>query len=412
MRSNWTILSMLLLAAAPPATADFLEWKSGSLKLKGTGYFQGDVRAYPNWDVSEDDTTGTLREDATDVRRLRAGVEMELGDNLSGEIVFDANELLNSVIPPDDPGTAFSFRRDVRNAYLELALSKDHFVRAGHFKLPVSREFLTSAARTDFAERSLLANGLAPGRDWGVMLGGKVGDTTQLNYLVGGFAGDAWGEDIRGEWTGAARLVLELGKGLEIGTSGSLGTVDADPEDPIVDPQPKSLRGRSASGWSFFRRVHVDGSRRRLGADAALELGALTLRGEVLHGREDRKAQGSTFDDLPGLSALGWSASAVLRLMGREKGEAPLDLAVRYESLSFDDVGADEGFAGTGTRARNLRPQSSKAMSGGASYRPRDWVRLLASVVLDTYNDELLAPEIGRTGTYITVIGRLQLEVP
>ena len=412
MRGNGTILSVLLLAGASATAGDFLEWKSGDLKLKGIGYVQGDLRVYPNWDVTEDDTTGNLREDAADIRRLRVGVEMELGDRISGELVFDANELLNSVIPPDDPGSAFSFRRDVRDAFLELAFSKDHFVRAGHFKLPVSREFLTGAAKIDFAERSLLAGGLAPARDWGLAVGGEIGGDTKLSYLVGGFAGDAYGEDIRGELTGAGRLVLELGKALEIGVSGSYGTVDADPEDPIIDPQPKSLRGRNASGWSFFRRVHVDGQRRRLGADVQVVTGPLTVKGEVLHGREERKGQGSNFDDLPGLEGFGWSASAVLRIAGAGKGEAPLDLAARYESLHFDDIGPDEGFAGFGTRARNLRPQSSRALSGGASYRPREWMRLMANVVLDTYNDQLFAPEIGRTGTYMTVIGRLQFEVP
>ena len=113
------------------------------------------------------------------------------------------------------------------------------------------------------------------------------------------------------------------------------------------------------------------------------------------------------------MEGFGWSATAVWRVMGaKKKSGPPLDLAARYESLSFDDVGPDEGFAGTGSRARNIRPQSSTSMSGGVSYYPRKWVRLIGNVVLDRYNDELLAPEPGRKGTYVTLIARLQVEIP
>ena len=405
---------LLVAAAVPPAAhADFLEWKRGDFKVKGAGYIQGDLRGFPGWEVAADDPT--LREDRADVRRFRAGIEIEK-DVWSGEVIFDANELLNSVIGPDDSGTAFSFRRDLRNGYVERALGKDHFVRVGHFKVPISREFLTSAANTDLAERSLLANGLGAGRDWGVMAGGTIEVARELRYLVGAFAGDGWAEDTRGNFTGAGRLVLEAAKGFELAVSASLGSVDADVEDPVVEPQPKSLRGKSASGWSFFRRAHVEGQRRRVGADVLWTRGPLTFKAEVLHGREERKGQGATFDDLPAVAGLGWSASAVWRIRGagakKGEGPTPVDLAVRYESLRFDDEGPDEGFAGIDNRAPNIRPQVGQALSGGVSYRPFVWARLLGNVVVERYNDGLLAPEIGRKGNYVTLFARLQLQVP
>jgi phosphate-selective porin len=413
--SVWLVTVLVMSALHAPASAgDFLEWKTGDLKLKGAGYFQGDVRAFPNWDVIEDSSTGNLREDRADVRRLRAGIEMELGA-LSGEFIIDANELLNSAVGPDDTGVAFSMRRDLKNAYAELAIGKDHFIRAGHFKLPVTREFLTSAAKTDFAERSLLADGLAPGRDWGGMLGGKLPVAHGLEYLVGAFAGDGWADNSRSSVTGAGRLVLELSGSLEVATSASFGKVEADPEDPVFEPQPKSLRGRSASGWSFFERVHVDGKRRRLGADLRCEAGPLTLKGEVMQARDERNGQGARFDDLPAVEALGWAASAVLRLSGpRSKNDTstgvPIDLAVRYESLRFNDE-EDSGFAGSGDRSRNIREQSATAMTGGLSVWPTGWVRLLANAIVERYNDALFSPE-GRKGNYLTLIGRLQIEVP
>jgi len=411
------LVTALVMSAlhAPAAAGDFLEWKAGDLKLKAAGYAQGDLRAFPNWDVREDSSTGNLREDRADVRRLRAGFEVELGV-FSGEFIVDGADLLNSAIAPDDTGVAFAMRRDLKDAYAELALGKDHFIRAGHFKIPVSREFLTSAAKIDFAERSRLADGMAPGRDWGAMLGGTLAVARGLSYFVGAFAGDGWADNSRAELTGAGRLVLELRNGLEIGASGSLGTVEADPEDPVLEPQPKSLRGSSASGWSFFERVQVDGRRRRLGADFLCEAGALTLKAEVLQGRDERKGQGARFDDLPAVEGLGWAASASLRVIGpRSKkgtsGAAPLDIAVRYESLRFDDEEGNIGFEGSGDRARNIRDQSSSALSGGVSFRPRTWMRLLANAVFERYNDALFAPE-GREGSYLTLFGRLQFEIP
>jgi hypothetical protein len=200
--------------------------------------------------------------------------------------------------------------------------------------------------------------------------------------------------------------------------SGSLGRVEADPEDPKVSPRPHSLRGRSASGWSFFRRVHVDGRRRRMGGDLQYVAGPLTLRGEVLHAREERLGQGSTFKDLPAVKGLGWSGTAVWRLRGprSKKDEAHgtqiLELAARYERLRFDDEGPDDEFAGTTDRARNIRPQGSHSLLGGLSYWPRPWVRMIGNVILDRYDDTLLAPEMGNAGRYVTVIGRLQVEVP
>jgi hypothetical protein len=404
---------MAAVVSGRPAQAD-MKWKAGDFELRPAGYIQMDGRAFPGWEV---EPGLGLRTDSFDIRRLRAGFKFDVRA-LSGEFVVDGADLANRAISDDDPHPAFTLQQHLKDAYLELALGKDHFLRAGHFKVPVTREFLTSASKIDFAERSMLASGMAPGRDWGVMFGGKLGELHGLEYLIGGFAGDGWSENFRSEATGAARLVLEVSSKLEIGASGSLGAVEADTEDPLLTPEPHSLRGRSASEWSFFRRVHVDGQRRRLGADMQLVAGPLTLRGEVLQAREERKGQGSTFLDLPPLVGLGWSGTAVWRLLGpRTKkdeahGKTPVDLAVRYESLRFDDDGPDEGFAGTTDRARNIRAQSAQSVLGSLSCWPRPWIRLLGNVIVDRYNDALFAPEMGRKGNYVTLIGRLQLEVP
>ena len=52
------------------------------------------------------------------------------------------------------------------------------------------------------------------------------------------------------------------------------------------------------------------------------------------------------------------------------------------------------------------------AFTAGLSWWPESWLRLMGNVVLESFEDALLAPEPGRQGQYVTVLGRLQLQVP
>jgi hypothetical protein len=193
--------------------------------------------------------------------------------------------------------------------------------------------------------------------------------------------------------------------------------VKADPEGGGVDPEAKGLRGESASGWTFFHRPHVDGPRRRLGADVVYTLSAFTLKAEVLHSHEERRGQGSTFTDVPPVAGFGWSTVAIWRVHGprskKDESKArPLDVLLRFESLHFDDTGDPSGFEGSGNRARNLRPETGRALSAGVTYWLRPWVRLMGNAVIDRYSDGLLAPEKDRQGNYVTLLARLHVELP
>lgn len=393
------------MAAAAPAA-------ESRPRIKPAGYLQGDLRRFPGWEVEPG-----FRDDGGDVRRLRVGVEMESGP-YSGEIVVEAADLVNRALGDRDHQPAFALKTHLKDAYLQRALGR-HYVRAGQFKLPVSREHLTSAARTDFIERSRIGDGLAPGRDWGLMAGGKLGGKQGLEYRAGVFAGDGWSEHSRAKTTGAARLVWEPVPGLELAGSGSLATVKANVK--IHASQPRGLHGESLSDWTFFPRPFVEGQRRRLGGDLRLERGPLKIKLEVLQSRDERKAQGSTFEDLPAVVGLGWSAGAEWRLLGpRSKddtthGRTPLDVGVRYEALRFDDEGGAlaVGPESPGLRAANVFLESLASLSVGVAYEPRSYLRLMGNVALDRYGGAGQgAPEPGRLGTYLTVLGRLQVHVP
>jgi phosphate-selective porin len=396
------LAAALAAGVAVPAGAagPHVEIVKGDFRFAPAGYIQGDFRSFHDWEAGDEDT-GNLRGETSELRRLRLGFELE----------YKRLQIELDVDPLDDGD-------ELKNLYADLKLHDAFRIRGGHFKLPVSAEFLTSAARTDFVERSLLADAIGPDRDWGLMVHGQA---DRLGYQVGLFRGDARTSAARADWTGAARLTFELAKALDLGASFAQGRVDEDPSD---DPVAKGMQGAGAAGFEFYDRHFVDGTRRRLGADLRYTPGPLGLKAEYLEGREERRGQGSTFDDLPDQVARGWAVSATLLVTGDAKktriepkrpfphGPGAIEIGVRYEDLHFDDDGDDTGFAGAGDRARNIRPAADRVVTGGLSWWPVHYVRFMGNVVVERYLDPLLAPEPGRRGNYVTLLFRAQLQVP
>lgn len=390
------------LLAGPAAADGPFEVKKGDFRFQPAGYIQGDFRYFHDWDAGDEDT-GSLRSDTSELRRLRLGFELEWRW-LAAEVDFD----------PQDDGD------ELKDLYLDLG-TKAFRVRGGHFKLPVSPEFLTSASRTDFVERSMLANDLGPSRDWGLML---HGEPARIEYAVGIFRGDDRTSVTRADWTVAARLAVAAADDLDLGVSFSQGDVEAEEDLPGTDPRPKGMIGESASGFEFYDRHFVNGRRLRLGGDLAYTPGPVGIKAEYLEGREQRKGQGSTFDDLPDQLGRGWSASFTWLVTGESKkarieprrpfphGVGAIEIGARYEELRFDDTGPDEGFAGAGDRARNIRPAADRAFTGGLSWWPVYWVRFMGNVLVERYKDPLLAPEPGRRGNYVTLLARAQVAIP
>lgn len=412
---RWAAAAVLLLAVAAPGTADEdekqgwrfedglgFESKKHDFKFTLTGYVQGDFRSFRGWDAG-DDETGLLRADDRELRRLRTGFEAEW-KKLSLELDVD---------PRTDED-------HLKDAYAEYAFKKAFHLRAGHFKLPISLEFLTSAAKTDFVERTLLATHIGPARDWGVMALGEPHE--RVAYQLGVFAGDGRTAAERAETTVVGRVVVGVLEHLDLGASYAQGDVEQDAD--LSDPRPKGFLGESPTGYEFYQRHHVHGTRRRFGADALYRRGPVALRGEWLRGTEERRDQGAIFDDLPDQVATGWSASVTWLVTGEKKrgtveperplfhGPGAVEVGLRYEALDFDDDGPDEGFEGVGNRARNIRPAGDRIFTGGVSWWPRKYLRLMGNVVVERYRDPLLAPEPPRKGNYVTLLGRLQFQLP
>jgi phosphate-selective porin len=397
--------------AAVPAAAQQQGWEFGpgarlsrpGLEFQLAGYVQEDFRSYREYEDSKG--LRPLLNEETVLRRLRMGIDAQW-KRLSFEFDYDPHDSLEHL----------------KNLFGELKVAKALHIRGGNFKVPVSAEWLTPAAKIDFVERSLLAAALAPGRDWGVALLGEP--VNGVNYEIGVFKGDGRTDQSRSETTVAGRIEARPIKGFELAVAASQGEVEADPSE-TPDPVARGVSFHAPSGFRLYERHFVDGTRRRLGADARYHHKSVGLKVEVLQMTSERQGQGSVFDDLPSEVARGWAASATWLVTGDRKtrtikperpihrgGVGAIELGVRYEALRVDDDGEESGFAGAGSRARNIRPVGGRNFTGGLSWWPLAFVRLMGNVVVERYDDPLLAPVPGRKGNYVTLLGRVQMSVP
>jgi phosphate-selective porin len=373
-------------------------------ELRLTGYIQEDFRSFHDYEDERGLRPTTLGEEWV-LRRLRMGAEAKW-KRISLELSAD---------PHDDV-------EHLKDLYADIKITKALHVRGGNMKVPVSAEWLTSAAKTDFVERSLASDTLAPGRDWGVTITGEPAKS--LGYQFGVFAGDGRTDESRSETTLAGRVEVTPAKGLLFGVSGSRGEVHADAQD-AEDPIARGISFRAPSGFRLYERHFVDGTRSRIGADARLQRGPFGIKLEALQMTQERHGQGSVFDDLPTEVSRGWSASATWLVTGGRKtrtidvehpinhgGLGAVELGARYDDIDVDDDGPDGGFAASGSRARNIRPVGGRTFTGGLSWWPVAFVRFVANAVVEEYDDALLAPVPGRTGRYVTLLCRLQFAVP
>jgi phosphate-selective porin OprO and OprP len=412
------VLAAAVLAAvcAPGPLVAQEGWQRDGFALKKgkdtriglAGYVQGDLLSRRDFGVDDEDAdnTPTLNETTASLGRLRIGLYGEW-KRLSFEATVD----------PEDEGS------ELKDLYGELKVAKALRLRGGHFKVPVSAEFLTSASKIDFIERAMLATNIGPARDWGGMAFGEP--ARWLTYQVGVFKGDGRVLRTRSERTVAGRLVWSPVSNVDVGGSFSIADVEAEPAGEGLDPRAKGFLGLAPSGFVFYDNHFVNGRRDRLGFEVRLTPGPVGIRGEWMYGREEREGQGSTGDDLPDQVSTGWTASATWLLTGEKKertikprrtlsagGFGAWEIGIRYEELNFDDDGPDSGFEGAGDRARNIRPAGDRSFVAGLSWWPERWARLMFNVVVERFEDPLLAPEPGRKGDYVTLLGRFQILIP
>jgi phosphate-selective porin len=397
----------LCLTAARVFAVDESDDTQDRLKITPTGYVQLDYRSFPDWGTEIGKVN--LVHDEEELRRLRLGFEADYRA-WRFEVDVDPSEKNESIL---------------KDAFVDLRLSRALRLRAGHFKLPFDEEQLLSASRTDFTERSRFASAVAPGRDFGLMAHGRL--SSRLSYATGVFAGDGWtldakdgrGFELRSDVTVASRLAFAPGRGLRLSGGVTLGRVSEDEEDLA-----RGWVGEAVSGYSYFPAHHVNGWRLRTVLNSAWSVGRLTLKAAAGQGRDQRHEQGADFSDLPDLISTGWSSSAHFLIVGGRKktrvdpgkglfsGVGAIEASLRYESLSFDDTATSGDSGSPGSRTANIRAASVRSLTAGLSWWPKPWARILGNISWERFGSSTLAPEVGRPGNYLTVSVRTQLRIP
>ncbi len=170
---------------------------------------------------------------------------------------------------------------------------RDLGVQAGQFKTPFSREYWTSLADLETADRSAVVDSLSPKRDIGLMADYEI--QRHATIYLGLFNGEGTNVTVNRDST-------------------ALGVVRV-----VVRPIPEIAFGGNAA--RYF------GDSTRFGADVNYEGPKLTLRGEYL--AQARDSLGGTHDH-------GWAALAAYRV------ERRVQLVGRYEAFDRPAISAQQ----------------------------------------------------------------------
>jgi phosphate-selective porin OprO/OprP len=301
-------------------------------------------------------------------------------------------------------------------------------IKAGKFKIPFGQDQLTSSMNLDFVYRSRIGRQLAPGRDSGFMLHGRLFERG-LRYEAGVFNHDGENADsqrntptglrtLAGRITGSPEAFIRAPswlKELEVGAAVTRGQV----ADGAT-----SLKGRSVIGEDFFPPVNVSGLRQRQGVELNWRLGPLSLNSEYMTVREERKGQGLFQDDLPDLLGRGWYAGGTLELFDRRKNSSQagslrtllpgisagrVELAARYEQLRFGSE-ASGARPSRSPRAANVLGNSDRAITLGANWYANRWTKFQFNAIRETIEDPARTPIPG-VQHYWMFVGRTQFSL-
>jgi phosphate-selective porin len=366
-------------------------------------------------------------EDEFDVRTLRIGLKGDLTDHFDWEIEREIDEVLDE--GEIEPKWRFGQWKDVFVNWTTFdALS----VKGGRFKMPFGLEQTTGVSDLDFAYRTLGSTKIAPGRDRGVMAYGELLSGSML-YEVGVFDDDGdngeqeteqfvqEGQDVQDIGPSVAvRIVGELFrrlpvhdrlKGAEFGVAYTTSNV---PEGL------NSLQGEEVWGYNFFDRVYVNGRRQRLGLQFDWSPQSLGFKAEWMRSREERLGQSNRNEDLSDYLGTAWYTSATWIVTGEDKdsdvqpnnplfggGIGVVELGVRYDRLTFKSA-STEGFDFTNPRSDHLTPNTDSTLTFGVNWLPIRWVKVVANVLRQTFDDVNRAPIVGTEGYWS---GLLRLQV-
>jgi phosphate-selective porin len=402
-------LAMLVAVAGTAAAEDGLRFelkrqpslRAGDwLRIDFRAKIQNDFNAFSP--AQEDDAR------VFDPRRLRAGVEGRLTRDVEFEFEYE-------LLPSDHP---------VRDAFVNYRRFRDAQVKAGYFKIPFSLDQLTGPNNMDFISRSRIGNQLAPGREKGLMVHGKMFEQG-FGYQAGVFAHDgeiseaadnfdSAGTTVAGRLT-VAPLVFAPSPAVLKKLQFGFAATRADVAEGLY-----GLRGRTVARETFFDRIYVNGARTRRGAEWHWPVASFVLQGEYIDVRQQRRGQSLSRRDLPDLVARGWYASATRPVLGSRPGNTKgfaltwlpgaqfglIEAAIRYEQIRF---GARESASSPSRspRAANVLPASDRVLTMGINWYSNRYTKFQFNAIRERLEDPLRVPVTG-VQRYWIFAGRVQ----
>jgi phosphate-selective porin OprO/OprP len=338
-------------------------------------------------------------------RRARVGLQGRLYDDVDYEL--DA-ELRDREHP----------WRDVLINYRRYRAAE---VQVGRFKIPFGLDQNTGIFSQNFVERSLIGSELAPGRDRGVMVHGRLARNT-MAYQAGVFRRD--GDNTRFaspsvDTTWAGRIELrpwENNRGAlrsaQIGANLTTGSLF----EGLY-----GIPGRTLSGTVFADPYYVKGRRVRFGADWRWTPGPVSVQAEYIRVRDQRHGQGLSGVDLPDAIAQGWYVSGSWAITGDDKesggislskpfpttGMGAVELAARLEELRFGSVRTGGEPPSSSPRATNILANRDRILTLGVNWYLNRFGRVTVNGTREDLQDPRRTPILGRTRFWGAVL-RLQ----
>jgi phosphate-selective porin OprO/OprP len=348
---------------------------------------------------------------ALDFARRRLGVEGEIANKLDFQIEAEIG--------------SSEIWRDVYANYKQFDAVQ---IQGGKFKLPFGLEENTGSTNLDFVYRSMASTRLAPGRDIGVMVHGRVLNRF-VRYEVGGFDHDGRNartndpERVFGGPTFAGRVDVLPFRQQKSELSDLMVGVAYTTTD--VDEGLHGLQARTVFGYPFLAEpdLWVKGPRRRLGVEARIRPGPASIKAEFMRLTSARLGQGTDGEDLRDFDASGWYVSGTWALTGEKKadglerprhpflrgGIGAVEIAARLEKLTWGTLdGGDE--ASTSPRADVVLGNADRAVTLGVNWYLNRWIKIQGNAIQQRITDPLQGPLPERSSFWSSVF-RFQLSI-
>lgn len=360
--------------------------KAGKVTIMFRARFQADWKSS---EASTDETDAPV----LDLAKRRVGVEGTFGKYAEYEASFDLDDT-------DDPW---------RDLYLNYSQFGEAQFQYGKFKVPFSVDENTGATNLDFIYRSLAASTLAPGRDRGFMVHGRVFKKV-FRYEFGIFDQDGrnarpklTSTRVSGGETRAMRLSVDPFRWSKSHLADlTMGAAWANTDIPEGY---SGVRGHTVFGQKFFGSDYlVNGKRDRMGYEVRWRPGPASFQAEYITMTEERNGVSVTDGNLTPIRATGWYVSGTYAVTGDRKadgldatkrpvhkgGPGAIELAFRLERLAFDSEPTGD-LPSTSIRSTMIIPNADRVTTFGVNWYANRWVKVQFNFI----REELQEPSLG-----------------